>query len=74
MWDLVPKVLNVVYVVVYRFNRRYQVPHEVFAVTFDDSVYLHGVKETYEAPEISFASIEILFYAIIISTMRSYSS
>ena len=74
MRDLVPKVLNVVYMAVYRLNRRYQVLHEVFTVTFDDYVYLYGVKETYEALEISFASIEILFYAIIISTMRSYSS
>ena len=41
--------------------------NEVFAVIFDDSVYLHGVEETHEALEISFASIEILFHAIIIS-------
>ena len=43
--------------------------YEVFAVIFDDSVYLHGVEETHEAPEISFASIEILFHAIIICMM-----
>ena len=43
--------------------------YEVFAAIFDDSVYLHGVEETHEAPEISFASIEILFHAIIICMM-----
>jgi len=43
--------------------------HEIFAVLFDDSVCLHGGKETHEAPEMSFASTEIPFHAIIISIM-----
>ena len=43
--------------------------NEVFAVIFDDSVYLHGVVETHEAPEISLALIEIHFHAIIICMM-----
>ena len=69
MWPLVTHLLKVLHVVVYPFKIRDQGPHEVFAVIFDDSVYLHGVEETHEAPEISFASIEILFYAIIICMM-----
>ena len=48
--------------------------NEVFAVIFDDSVYLHGVVETNEAPELSFDLFRILFRAIIISTMRNYLS
>ena len=74
MWPLVTHLLKVLHVVEYPFKIRDQGPHEVFAVIFDDSVYLHGVEETHEAPEMSFASIEIPFYAIIISIMRSYSS
>ena len=48
--------------------------YEVFAVIFDESVYLHGVVETNEAPELSFDLFRILFRAIIISTMRNYLS
>ena len=47
--------------------------YEVFAVIFDDSVYLHGVEETHEAPEISFASVEIFLHAIIICMMCKIS-
>ena len=70
----VPKLLMIVCVVLYRFQLWYPGTIEVFAVIFDDSVCLHGVEETHEAPEMSFASIEIPFHAIIISIMRSYSS
>ena len=48
--------------------------NEILAVIFDDSVYLHGVVETNEAPELSFDLFRILFRAIIISTMRNYLS
>ena len=48
--------------------------NEILVVIFDDSVYLHGVVETNEAPELSFDLFRILFRAIIISTMRNYLS
>ena len=60
--------------VVYPFKIRDQGPHEVFAVIFDDSVYLYGVVESNEAPELSFDFRRILFRAIIISTMSYYLS
>ena len=53
---------------------RDQGPHEVFAVIFDDSVYLPGVVESNEAPELSFDFHRILFRAIIISTIIYYLS
>ena len=45
--------------------------YEVFAVIFDDSVYLHGVVESNEAQELSFDFRRILFCAIIIFTMQN---
>ena len=72
--DSSSKLLKIIHVVVYPFKIRDQGPHEVFAVIFDDSVYLHGVVETNEAPELSFDLFRILFRAIIISTMRNYLS
>ena len=63
----VPKLLMIICMVLYRFKLWYPGTIEVFAVIFDDSMYLHGVVESNEAPEISFASIEILFHANIIS-------
>ena len=74
MWPLVTHLLKVLHVVVYPFKIRDQGPHEVFAVIYDDSVYLHGVVESNEAPELSFDLFRILFRAIIISTMRNYLS
>ena len=53
---------------------RDQGPHEVFAVIYDDSVYLPGVVESNEAPELSFDFRRIHFRAIAISTMRNYLS
>ena len=47
--------------------------YEVFAVIFDDSVYLHGVVESNEAPELSFDFRRIHFRAITISIMRNIS-
>ena len=60
--------------VLYRFQLWYPGTIEVFAVIFDDSVYLRGVVETNEAPELSFDLFRILFRAIIISTVRNYLS
>ena len=57
-----------------QFNVCLSDSYEVFAVIFDDSVYLHGFLETNEAPELSFDLFRILFRAIIISTMRNYLS
>ena len=68
----VPKLLMIV--CMYRYQLWYPGTIEVFAVIFDDSVYLHGVVETNEAPELSFDLFRILFCAIIISTMRKYLS
>ena len=48
-----------------QFNVCPSITNEVFAVIFDDSVYLHSVEETHEAPGISFASVEIFLHAII---------
>ena len=70
----VPKLLMIVCVVLYRFQLWYPGTIEIFAAIFDDFVYLHGVVETNEAPEISFGLFRILFRAIIISTMRNYLS
>ena len=71
MWSLVTKLFKVLHVVVYQFELRDQGPHEVFAVIFDDSVYLHGVVESNEAQELSFDFRRILFRAIIIFTMQN---
>ena len=62
------------HMVVYPFKIRDQGPHEIFAVIFDDSVYLHGVVESNEAPELSFDLFSIIFRSIIIFTMRNYLS
>ena len=70
----VPKLLMIVCMVLYRFKLWYPGTIEVFAVIFDDSVYLHGVVETNEAPELSFDLFRILFRAIIISKIRNYLS
>ena len=61
-------------VMLYWINFCASTRNEILAVIFDDSVYLHGVVETNEAPELSFDLFRILFRAIIISTMRNYLS
>ena len=61
-------------VMLYSINFCASTRNEILAVIFDDSVYLHGVVETNEAPELSFDLFRILFRAIIISTMRNYLS
>ena len=48
--------------------------NEILVVIFDDFMYLHGVVESNEAPELSFDFRRILFRAIIISTVRYYLS
>ena len=57
-----------------QFNVCPSITNDVFAVVFDDSVYLHGVVESNEAPELSFDFRRIFFRAIIISTMQNYLS
>ena len=61
-------------VMLYWINFCASTRNEILAVIFDDSVYLHGVVETNEAPELSFDLFRILFRAIIISTIRNYLS
>ena len=68
------KVKWLVLMMMYWINLCAPTRNEILAVIFDDSVYLHDVVETNEAPERSFDLFRILFHVIIISTMRNYLS